>query len=117
MEPLGSIQKVLYWFFMEPFGFIHYHLFCSVRIKYFILLTNIKTLKCIYECMSMITKFKIWGLKMYIFISFYVVNQYHTKSAVSVSPPKISMINVIVSYYNSLINNHLITTTKCCRIM
>jgi len=26
---------------MEPFGFIHYHLFCPFRIKYFILLTNI----------------------------------------------------------------------------
>jgi len=51
------------------------------------------------------------------YTSFYVVNQYHTKSAIfSFSPPKISMIKTMLSYYNSLINNNLITTTKCCRI-
>jgi len=52
---------------MEPFGFIHYHLFCPFRIKYVIFLT----------------KFKIWGLEN-VYISFYVVNQYHMKSAISV---------------------------------
>jgi len=57
---------------MEPFGFIHYHLFCPLRIKYFILLTNIKTLKCSYECIYVFTN---------VFISFYVVNQYHMRSA------------------------------------
>jgi len=29
----------------ETFGFIHYHLFCPFRIKYFILSTNVKTPK------------------------------------------------------------------------
>jgi len=46
---------------MEPFGFIHYHLFRPFRIKYFILLTNIKTLKCIYWCMWMITNSRYGG--------------------------------------------------------
>jgi len=46
---------------------------------------------------------------MHIFISFYVVNQYHTKSAISVFKP--------LSYYNTLINTNLITTAKYCRIM
>jgi len=49
LEPLqGSKQekKVLYGTFC-----VHSHLFCPFRIKHFILLTNIKTLKCFYECM------------------------------------------------------------------
>jgi len=45
---------------MEPLGFIHYQLFCPFQIKYFILLTNIKTPKCIHQRMWMTTKFKIW---------------------------------------------------------
>jgi len=59
---------------MEHFGFTHYHLFCPM-IKYFIVLKNIKTLKCIYECMQMITK------HLYLYHFMY---QYHMKSAISV---------------------------------
>jgi len=47
LEPLKSSKQNN----KNPFGFIHNHLFCPFRIKYFILLKNIKTLKCIYECM------------------------------------------------------------------
>jgi len=46
-NPLGFFVTRKKKFYVEPFGFIHYHLFCPFRIKYFILLTNIKTQKCI----------------------------------------------------------------------
>jgi len=36
-------------------------------------------------------KIQDMGVRKFIFISFYVVNQYHMKCAISVSPPKISM--------------------------
>jgi len=41
----------------------------------------------------MITKFKKWGLKN-------VINQYHTKSDISVYLPKISMIKKFLQQFN-----------------
>jgi len=72
-----------------------WNLLGSFQIKYFILLTNIKTLKCIYECMRMITKFKIWGLEnVYIYIILCSSSISHEVCHFSCSPPKISMIKM-----------------------
>jgi len=63
-------------------------------MKYFILLTNIKTLKCICECMRMITKFKIWVRKcIYLYHFIYLISISHEECHFSVST-KISMIKM-----------------------
>ncbi len=63
---------------------------CAFRVFFHCMIQFFKTFR-------MITKFKIWGQKMCIFISFHIVNQYQTKSAVF--SPKITMItNVILIF-------------------